>query len=116
MDWQRIFSSASPHRSLSYRRRREEENFPAELSFNIDRDGLRLPRAFINDQNLNLSLRNMVLNPGRGSFDDMPIPFRAVATDIVTGEPVSLEEGDLPMAMRASMAVPGVLSSRFLIH
>ncbi len=109
MDWQRIFSSASPRRSLSYRRRREEENFPAELSFNIDRDGLRLPRAFINDQNLNLSLRNMVLNPGRGSFDDMPIPFRAVATDIVTGEPVSLEEGDLAMAMRASMAVPGVL-------
>jgi NTE family protein len=109
LDWQHIFSGDTPRRSLSYRRRREEENFPAELSFSIDREGLRLPRAFINDQNLNLALRNLVLNPGRGSFDDMPIPFRAIATDIVTGEPVSLSEGDLAMAMRASMAVPGVL-------
>ena len=109
MDWQQIFSADSPRRSLSYRRRREEESFPAELMFSVDRHGLRLPRAFINDQNLNLALRNMVLNPGRGSFDDMPIPFRAVATDIVTGEPVSLSDGDLAMAMRASMSVPGML-------
>lgn len=109
LDWQHIFSGASPRSSLSYRRRREEENFPAELTFNVDRHGLRLPRAFINDQNLNLALRNLVLNPGRGSFDDMPIPFRAIATDIVTGEPVSLRDGDLAMAMRASMAVPGML-------
>lgn len=109
LDWQRIFSGDSPTRSQSYRRRREEERFPAELRFSLDRDGLRLPRAFINDQNLNLALRNLVLNPGRGSFDDMPIPFRAIATDIVTGEPVSLRDGDLAMAMRASMAVPGVL-------
>ena len=109
LDWQRIFSGNSPRRSLSYQRRREAENFPSELAFGIGRDGLRLPRAFINDQNLNLALRNLVLNPGRGSFDDMPIPFRAIATDIVTGEPVSLSDGDLAMAMRASMAVPGVL-------
>lgn len=109
LDWQRIFRGDAPRRSLSYRSRREEENFPAELTFNVDRHGLRLPRAFINDQNLNLALRNLVLNPGRSSFDDLPIPFRAIATDIVTGEPVSLEGGDLAMAMRASMAVPGVL-------
>ena len=109
LDWQQIFSADSPRRSLSYRRRIEEENFPAELTFSVDRHGLRLPRAFINDQNLNLALRNLVLNPGRGSFDDMPIPFRAIATNIVTGEPVSLSDGDLAMAMRASMAVPGVL-------
>jgi len=109
LDWTRVFSAAPPRRSLSYRRRQIEMDFPAELSFDLDRNGLRLPRAFINDQNLNLALRNLVRSPGRGSFDDMPIPFRAVATDIATGEPVSLGEGDLAMAMRASMAVPGVL-------
>ncbi|WP_417493046.1 patatin-like phospholipase family protein [Maricaulis sp.] len=109
LDWTRVFSADPPRRSQSYRRRRIEEDFPAELSFDLDRYGLRLPRAFINDQNLNLALRNLVRNPGRGSFDDMPIPFRAVATDIATGAPVSLSEGDLAMAMRASMAVPGAL-------
>tara|TARA_R110000868_G_scaffold298100_1_gene558358 strand:- start:11480 stop:13786 length:2307 start_codon:yes stop_codon:yes gene_type:complete len=110
LNWPLIFSGQSPGRSLSYRRRREEESFPAELGFSLDRNGLRLPRGVINDQNLNLALRNLVLVPGGISFDDLPVPFRAIATDIETGDPVSLRQGDLATAMRASMAVPGALS------
>jgi len=41
-------------------------------------------------------------------FDQLPIPYRAIATDIVTGDMVVIAEGELSMAMRASMAVPGV--------
>ncbi|MBL8201616.1 MAG: patatin-like phospholipase family protein [Chromatiales bacterium] len=44
------------------------------------------------------------------NFDDLPIPFRAVATDMLAGEMVVLEGGDLSVAMRASMAVPGAFS------
>ncbi|MBL8224203.1 MAG: patatin-like phospholipase family protein [Chromatiales bacterium] len=43
-------------------------------------------------------------------FDDLPVPFRAVATDMKAGEMVILESGDLSVAMRASMAVPGAFS------
>ena len=43
-------------------------------------------------------------------FDDLPIPFRAVATDMLAGEMVVLDSGDLSVAMRASMAVPGAFS------
>ena len=43
-------------------------------------------------------------------FDKLPIPFRAVATDMMAGEMVVLGEGDLTVAMRASMAVPGAFS------
>ena len=43
-------------------------------------------------------------------FDHLPIPFRAVATDMVSGEMVVLDHGDLAMAMRASMAIPGAFS------
>ncbi|MCW5582115.1 MAG: patatin-like phospholipase family protein, partial [Luteimonas sp.] len=43
-------------------------------------------------------------------FDDLPIPFRAVAADIVTGEKVVFDQGDLAMAIRASMSVPGVFA------
>jgi NTE family protein len=43
-------------------------------------------------------------------FNDLPIPFRAVATDMVTGDMVVLDRGDLATAMRASMAIPGAFS------
>ncbi|MDP9199688.1 MAG: patatin-like phospholipase family protein, partial [Pseudomonadota bacterium] len=43
-------------------------------------------------------------------FDDLPIPFRAIATDMVTGNMVVLDHGDLASAMRASMAIPGAFS------
>ncbi|HEX7156398.1 MAG TPA: patatin-like phospholipase family protein, partial [Burkholderiaceae bacterium] len=44
------------------------------------------------------------------SFDLLPIPYRAVATDLETGQPVVLDHGDLSQAMRASMSVPGVFA------
>ena len=43
---------------------------------------------------------------GRGDFDSLPIPFRAVATDLANGEPVVMRSGDLAQAVRASAAVP----------
>ena len=43
-------------------------------------------------------------------FDKLPIPFRAVATDMVTGKMVVLDKGDLATAMRASMAIPGAFA------
>ena len=44
----------------------------------------------------------------RGSFDSLPIPFRAVATDLQTGVRVTLDHGDLAQAIRASVAIPFV--------
>lgn len=56
----------------------------------------------------------------RGDFDSLPIPFRAVATDLGTGEPVVMASGDLAQAVRASVAVPLVFApelrqGRFLV-
>jgi NTE family protein len=44
------------------------------------------------------------------NFDKLPIPFRAVATDLLTGNMVVLDRGDVAVAMRASMAIPGVFA------
>ena len=41
------------------------------------------------------------------NFDNLPIPYRAMATDIVTGDAVVIDKGNLAVAMRASMSVPG---------
>ena len=48
---------------------------------------------------------------GVASFDDLPIPFRCVATDMLSGEGVVLREGPLAQAVRASMAIPGCVYS-----
>ena len=42
----------------------------------------------------------------RGDFDSLPIPFRAVATDLARGDTVILRSGDLAQAVRASIAIP----------
>ena len=43
-------------------------------------------------------------------FDDLPIPFACVATDMITGKEVVLRRGSISTAMRASMAIPGLFS------
>ena len=45
-----------------------------------------------------------------GSFDNLPIPFRAVATDMVSAEAVVLKEGSLARALRATMSTPGIFT------
>ncbi len=75
-------------------------------------DGLKpvMPSGVIDGQRLELVLRTVeALSPTTNDFDDLPIPFRAVAADIATGEAVVIGSGSLATAMRASMSVPGAL-------
>ena len=71
----------------------------------------QLPSAYVN----NSSLVNLFNNLGVGyqddmDFNDLPIPFACVATDMITGDEIVLRSGSMPTAMRASMAIPGVFS------
>jgi NTE family protein len=81
------------------------------LEFGI-RDGrVVAPSGLISTQNVDLMIQYLVgRSRGVAEFDQLPIPFRAVATDMQSGELVVLDHGDLALAMRASMAVPGVFS------
>ncbi len=76
------------------------------------RDGrLAAPSGLINSQNVDLTIQYLVARSrGISDFDRLPIPFRAVATDMQTGEMAVLGKGDLALAMRASMAVPGAFA------
>ena len=55
-------------------------------------------------------LRELSRAPGYHRFDELPIQFRAVATDLVTGKAVVFSEGELANVMRASMSVPGAVA------
>jgi NTE family protein len=75
------------------------------------RDGsLLLPKGAISGVALEAVLRELSLVRGDWNFDKLPIPFRAIATDVYTGQMTVLKSGDLSTAMRASMSVPGAVA------
>ncbi len=121
IDWAAAFRDEPDREYSPFRRKQDDEQFPVRLELGL-RDGeLQIPLGFIQGQKLGLILReNTIAVAGIDDFDQLPIPFRAVASDIRTGEPYVLSDGDLPTAMRASMAVPGafapvVLDGRTLV-
>jgi NTE family protein len=108
-DWKRLLSDRLRREDRSiYEKQLERENI---LGLQIGyRDGkLLLPRGVVIGSQLELFFGGMV-DLYHGPFDDLAIPFRAVATDIVTGEMVVLDRGSLVGAMRGSMSVPGVFA------
>jgi NTE family protein len=115
MDWDAIFDTTPPRNGLTFRRKQQEAEFPVKPSFGVVKGRPSLPEALVSDANLLLQLRRLLgVRAAVPTFDDMPIPFRAVATDIETGRKVVLDRGDLAEAMRASMSVPGVFAPQRL--
>lgn len=109
VDWAEIFNPEPERSKLSYRHKQQQADFPGTASLGVSLDGIVLPTGVIPDQYLLRELRQ--ITPVRmeiADFDALPIPFRAIATDISTGEAVIIDRGELPTAMRASMSVPGV--------
>ena len=107
VDWGEAFSSQPARNLLSYDAKNQGQRYLVELG--LDSGGkLSLPAGLISGYKLTAMLTGLCLPvAGVTDFDRLPIPFRAVATDLVTGETVVLGRGSLAMAMRASMSIPG---------
>jgi NTE family protein len=111
LDWSAALADKPARRSLSFRRKQDEREFPVNFELGVRGTELLLPKGVIHGQELELLLRELTLRASHiTDFDDLPIPFRAIASDIVAGEAVVLESGDLAIAIRASMSVPGVFA------
>jgi NTE family protein len=111
VDWQEAFRDAPPRRDLAFRRKQDDRNFLVRLPLGLKHEQILLPKGFIQGQKLQETLRQLTLPfSNTTSFDQLPTPFRAVATDLETGAPVVLDQGDLSIAMRASISAPGVFA------
>ncbi|MET0275080.1 MAG: patatin-like phospholipase family protein [Phenylobacterium sp.] len=111
MNWDAIFDPTPPRAGLSYRQKQEQADFPVKPSFGLVDGKPKMPDALVSDANLLLQLRRLISTRAAvAHFDQLPIPFRAVATDIETGHKVVIDHGELAGAMRASMSVPGVFA------
>lgn len=111
MNWERAFSDEPPRDQLSFRRKEEQRNFLLKLPLGIRGHKIRLPEGLVEDETLTRVLRRLTLPAAHiKDFDNLPTPFRAVATDLSSGEPVVMRAGDLTTAMRASLSAPGVFA------
>jgi len=111
LDWKSLFSD-DPDR-VEMPMRRKEADYRYLLNFEVGyKDGhIITPVGFVQGQKLLLLLRRLVISTWDvNNFNNLSIPFRAVATDIVAGQPVVFSSGDLALAMRSSMSVPGAFA------
>jgi NTE family protein len=111
LNWQDAFKDRPPREELTFRRKQEDQNFLVKFPLGLRSKKFQLPKGLIQGQKLNQTLRKLTLPVARTTdFDQLPTPFRAVATDLETGEAVIMGSGDLTSAMRASLSAPGVFS------
>nr|WP_283254243.1 patatin-like phospholipase family protein [Ramlibacter paludis] len=104
-----LFKDLPPREERSVHLKRDDATNLAPFELGLGSKGLALPRGLVSGVQLESVLRELSRAGGIQTFDRLPIPFRAVATDLITGKPVVLSQGDLPAAMRASMSVPGAI-------
>jgi NTE family protein len=105
-----LFNEKPPREDQAIRRKSDDRSilFGVELGL---RDGeLLFQKGAISGVQLETVLRQLSKVKGYQRFDDLPVPFRAVATDLITGKPVVFSEGELANVMRASMSVPGAIA------
>ena len=111
LDWADAISDAPRREDLSFRRKQDDEEFPIDFRVGISGGKLSLPIGLVQGQKLDLLLRELTIGVSHiDDFDDLNIPFRAVASNLVTGEKVVMRSGDLAMSIRASMSVPGLFA------
>lgn len=111
LDWAAVFRDDIPREAVSFRRKEEQLGLLLDPELGLNLTGPRLPPGLVEGHRLGLLLDRLLLPVlGERDFDQLPIPFRATATDMETGELVVLDAGDLSEAVRASMAAPAAFS------
>ena len=120
MNWSQYIGNKIDRPMMSEEMRQRNSTLLLQVPFShenlFDRDPnatfiSQLPSAYVNNSSLiNLFNDLCVGYQEEMDFNDLPIPFACVATDMITGDEVVLRSGSVPTAMRASMAIPGVFS------
>ena len=113
IDWADAFVDNIPRKDRSFRRKRDDDLYLVKQKPGISGFKLRFPAGLLDGQKIDLLLKRFTLPVVTvRDFDELGIPYRAVATDIVTGDAVVIGGGDLALAMRASMSLPVIFAPR----
>lgn len=105
-----LFKERPPRQERSMRRKEDDYKLFVGPELGIGKDGITFAKGLVTGVQLETVLRQLSRVKGYHIFDNLPIPFRAVATDLVTGKAVVFDRGELANVMRASMSVPGAVA------
>ena len=110
INWDDVLKGQTPYQDLSFRRKQDARDYPSSLEFGL-RGGLRFPAGFNSGQQVSLILDRIALPYSElKSFDDLPIPFACVATDLVSRKQHVFRSGPLALALRSTMSLPGIFT------
>jgi len=107
---EKLFREKPPRQELSMRRKADDYRNYIGPEIGTGSNAATLTKGLVTGVQLETVLRQLSPVQGFVRFDDLPIQYRAVATDLVTGKAVVFSEGDLASVMRASMSVPGAVA------
>ena len=109
--WESAFLNVTPRRLKSFHRKRDDDLFLVDQKPGLNHGQFQLPIGFVQGQVFDTILSRETLRASRvDDFDLLAMPFRAVASDLASGEPVILRSGSLARALRASMSIPAALT------
>jgi NTE family protein len=110
VDWNRSLRNELPYSARSFRRKEDKRDYPNDLEFGL-KSGVVFPGGFNSGHQVGLILDRIALPYSQlKSFDELPTPFRCVATDLVAGKAVVFDHGSLTEALRATMSLPAIFS------
>jgi NTE family protein len=110
-DWQFLLSDSLPREAEAFRVKQRQFDMNKGFAMNVSQHELKLPRGLLVGRNIMASLRELTVRVRDvHDFSQLPIPFQAMATDLVTGDLVVLRRGDLVESVRASMSIPGIFT------
>lgn len=110
MSTELLFKERPPRKDLSNRRKEDDRTILFGPEFGLNGWSVQLPKGIVSGVQLETQLRAVAPVRGYVDFDELGIPYRAVATDLVTGKAVVFTQGELANVMRASLSVPGVIA------
>ncbi|MCI0611755.1 patatin-like phospholipase family protein, partial [bacterium] len=110
INWIDLFRPVPAYDTLDFRRKEDRRAYPNGIELGL-RNGIRLPPGLNSGHQLGLLFSRLTLPYSRiQSFDELPIPFRCIATDMVEAKQVVLSKGSLALALQATMSIPGVFA------
>ncbi len=109
-DWTLLLGGDTPYQDLSFRRKEDARDIPNAIQIGL-KNGVSLPPGLNSGHQVNLLIdRETLAYSTIHTFDDLPIPFRCVSTELVSGKAYVFGKGSLSEAMRATISIPGVFA------
>ncbi len=110
MDWPLVIGGSTPYQDLSYRRKEDARAIPNSLVVGF-KHGVSLPSGLSSGHQIGLVIDHETLAYSAvKSFDDLPIPFRCVSTELISKKAHVFSSGPIGQAMRSSMSLPAIFA------